>query len=102
MGVRCQGNREPPADSATTPLSQRHSWLGSPLTIASAARQHCIHTHTRCRPTRNWAAVDSQTGRWHGRSEEGWRVGRRKEEEGGREGGEGGEGGEGRDGGGRE
>ena len=30
MGVRCQGNREPPADGATTPLSQRHSWLGSP------------------------------------------------------------------------
>ena len=30
VGVRCQGNREPPADSATTPLSQRHSWLGSP------------------------------------------------------------------------
>ena len=30
VGVRCQGNREPPANSATTPLSQRHSWLGSP------------------------------------------------------------------------
>ena len=30
VGVRCQGNREPPADGATTPLSQRHSWLGSP------------------------------------------------------------------------
>ena len=29
VGVRCQGNREPPADGATTPLSQRHSWLGS-------------------------------------------------------------------------
>ena len=57
------------------------------------------YTHTRCRPTRNWAAVDSQTGRWQGRSDEGWRVGRRKEEVGGREGGEGGEG---RDGGGRE
>ena len=27
VGVRCQGNREPPADGATTPLSQRHSWL---------------------------------------------------------------------------
>ena len=30
VGVRCQGNREPPPDGATTPLSQRHSWLGSP------------------------------------------------------------------------
>ena len=30
VGVRCQGNREPHADGATTPLSQRHSWLGSP------------------------------------------------------------------------
>ena len=30
VGVHCQGNREPPADGATTPLSQRHSWLGSP------------------------------------------------------------------------
>ena len=30
VGVRCQGNREPAADGATTPLSQRHSWLGSP------------------------------------------------------------------------
>ena len=30
VGVCCQGNREPPADGATTPLSQRHSWLGSP------------------------------------------------------------------------
>ena len=30
VGVRCQGNRKPPADGATTPLSQRHSWLGSP------------------------------------------------------------------------
>ena len=28
--VRCHGNREPLADGATTPLSQRHSWLGSP------------------------------------------------------------------------
>ena len=30
VGVRCQRNREPRADGATTPLSQRHSWLGSP------------------------------------------------------------------------
>ena len=30
VGVRYQGNHEPPVDGATTPLSQRHSWLGSP------------------------------------------------------------------------
>ena len=30
VGVRCQGNREPPADGATTPLSQCHSLLGCP------------------------------------------------------------------------
>ena len=30
VGVRCQGNREPPADGATTPLSQRHTWLALP------------------------------------------------------------------------
>ena len=52
MGVRCQGNSEPPADSATTPLSQCHAWLrnaawlGPPHTIPSAAHQHCIHS--RC------------------------------------------------------
>ena len=45
VGVRCQGNREPLADGATTPLSQRHAWLALP--IASAARQHCMgYTHT--------------------------------------------------------
>ena len=52
MGVRCQGNSEPPADGATTPLSQCHAWLrnaaslGPPYTIPSAAHQHYIHT--RC------------------------------------------------------
>ena len=52
MGVRCQGNSEPPADGATSPLSQCHAWLrnaawlGPPYTIPSAAHQHCIHT--RC------------------------------------------------------
>ena len=30
VGVRCQGNREPPVDGATTPLSQRHAWLALP------------------------------------------------------------------------
>ena len=30
VGVRCQGNRESPADGATTPLSQRHAWLALP------------------------------------------------------------------------
>ena len=30
VGVRCQGNRDPPADDATTPLSQRHAWLALP------------------------------------------------------------------------
>ena len=30
VGVRCQGNRDPPADGATTPLSQRHAWLALP------------------------------------------------------------------------
>ena len=30
VGVRCQGNREPLADGATTPLSQRHAWLALP------------------------------------------------------------------------
>ena len=30
VGVRCQGNRGPPADGATTPLSQRHAWLALP------------------------------------------------------------------------
>ena len=30
VGVRCQGNREPPADGATTPLSQRYAWLALP------------------------------------------------------------------------
>ena len=30
VGVRCQGNREPRADGATTPLSQRHAWLALP------------------------------------------------------------------------
>ena len=30
VGVGCQGNREPPADGATTPLSQRHAWLALP------------------------------------------------------------------------
>ena len=44
VGVRCQGNCEPPADGATMPLSQRHAWLTLPKTMASAARQRCIHT----------------------------------------------------------
>ena len=30
VGVRCQGNHDPPADGATTPLSQRHAWLALP------------------------------------------------------------------------
>ena len=30
VGVRCQGNREPPVDGVTTPLSQRHAWLALP------------------------------------------------------------------------
>ena len=30
VGVRCQGNRDPPADGATMPLSQRHAWLALP------------------------------------------------------------------------
>ena len=52
MGVRCQGNSEPPADGATTPLSECHAWLrnaawlGPPYILPNAANQHCIHT--RC------------------------------------------------------
>ena len=41
VGVRCQGNREPPADGATTPLSQRHSWLGN-----SQCSSPTLYTHT--------------------------------------------------------
>ena len=50
MGVRCQGNSEPPADGATTPLSACHAWLrnaawlGPPYTIPSGAHQQCIYT----------------------------------------------------------
>ena len=50
MGVHCQGNSEPPADGATTPLSQCHAWLrnaawlGRPYAIPSAVHQHCIPT----------------------------------------------------------
>ena len=82
-------------------LSATHGW---PSLNNSQYSSPTLYTHTRCRPTRNLAAVDSQTGRWHGRSEEGWRVGRRKGEEGvrggrGGRGGEGGEGGEGNEGG---
>ena len=77
MGVRCQGNREPPADGATTPLSQRHSWLGSPLTIDSAARQHCIHTQCilSCTTGGKQAARGREGARenirWEGRNEQG-------------------------------
>ena len=45
VGVRCQCNSEPPADGATTPLSQCHAWLhnaawlGPRYTIPSAAHQ---------------------------------------------------------------
>ena len=35
VGVRCQGNREPPADDATTPLSQRHAWLRNAAWLGS-------------------------------------------------------------------
>ena len=48
-------------------LDNRPTQLNSPNT----------YTHTRCRPTLNWAAVDSETGRGHGKSEEGWRAGMR-------------------------
>ena len=83
VGVRCQGNREPPPDGATTPLSQRHSWLGSPLTIASAARQHCIHTQCilSCTAGGKQAARGREGARenrrWEGRREQGagWREG---------------------------
>ena len=44
VGVRCQGNREPPADGATTPLSQRHAWL--PSLNNSQCRSPTQYTHT--------------------------------------------------------
>ena len=69
-------------------LDNRPTQLNSPNTYT-----------TRRRPTLNWAAVDSETGRGHGRSEEGWRVGKRKQEAGGREGGNKGSEGGGREGG---
>ena len=88
MGVRCQGNSEPPADGATTLLSQCHAWLrnatwlGPPYTIPSAAHQHCIHT--RC------VLSCTAGGRRAARGREGERVnrrweGRREQEAGGRE-----------------
>ena len=83
MVVRCQGNSEPPADGATTPLSQCHAWLrnaawlGPPYTIPTAAHQHCIHT--RCilsctaggRRTARGREGERETRRWEGRREQG-------------------------------
>ena len=77
VGVRCQGNRDPPADGATTPLSQRHSWLGSPKTIASAARRHCINAQCILSCTAGGKqAARSREGarenrRWEGRRDQG-------------------------------
>ena len=52
MGVRCQGNSDPPADGATTPLSQCHAWLRNAACMAgpSLHNTQCssptLYTHT--------------------------------------------------------
>ena len=83
------------AEGNSASLKQRRSSYEYPHCVTATRRLELdnrptqfnstnTYTHTRCRPTLNWTAVDSQTGRGHGRSEEGWRVGRRKQDEGGR------------------
>ena len=91
MGVRCQGNSEPPADGATTPLSQCHAWLrnaawlGPPYTIPSAAHQHCnTYTHGVYRVARQEAGGQRGAGKERGRIE-GGRDGGSKGRDGGRE-----------------
>ena len=88
VGVRCQGNSEPPADGATTPLSQCYAWLrnaawlGPPYTIPSAAHQHCIHTRCILSCTQE-AGGQRGAGKERGRIE-GGRDGGSKVREGGR------------------
>ena len=88
VGVRCQGNSEPPADGATTPMSQFHAWLrnaawlGPPYTIPSAAHQHCIHT--RCILSCTAGGRRAARGKEGERENRRW-EGRRKQGAGGRE-----------------
>ena len=88
LGVRCQGNSEPLADGATTPLSQCHAWLrnavwlGPPYTIPSAAHLHCIHT--RCILSCTTGGRPAARGR-EGERENRRREGRREQGAGGRE-----------------
>ena len=90
VGVRCQANNEPPADGATTPLSQCYAWLrnaawlGPPYTIPSAAHQHCIHT--RCILSCKAGGRRAARGREGERENRRW-EGRREQGAGGREGG---------------
>ena len=89
VGVPCQGNSEPPADGATTPLSQCHAWLrnaawlGPPYTIPSAANQHCIHT--RCILSCTAGGRRAARGREGERENRKWEE-RREQGTGGREG----------------
>ena len=83
VGVRCQGSSEPPADGATTPLSQCYAslrnaaWLDPPYTIPSAAHQHCIHTRcilsctTGGRRAASRREGERENRRWEGRREQG-------------------------------
>ena len=67
VGVHCQGNREPPADGATTPLSQR---------------QHCIHT--QCVLSCTAGGKQAARGREGARENRRW-EGQREQGAGGRE-----------------
>ena len=74
MGVRCQGNREPPADSATTTtLSLNNSQCSSPT----------LYTHTQCIlscTTGGKQAARGREGARENRRWEGQREGRREGE----------------------
>ena len=81
VGVRCQGNREPPADGATTPLSQRHAWLAipkqKPVQLANTVYTQCILSCTA-------GGKQAARGREGARENRRW-EGRREQGEGGRE-----------------
>ena len=72
VGVRCQGNSEPPADGATTPLSQCHTWLRNAASGVEVGREgwgrvnnSLLHT---VRTLHRYHA-------WNGTSEEGTKRG---------------------------
>ena len=76
MGVRCQGNSEPPANGATTPLSQCHgwlrnaAWLGPPYTTPMQLT-NTVYTHGVYRVARQEAGGQRGAGKERGRIEGG-------------------------------